>query len=147
VSYYPIFLELAGKPVVVVGAGNVALRKVKGLLDAGALVTVVAPRVAPEFSRLPVTLRRRRYRASDLDGAVLAFAATDRRAVNRAVARKAGALGIPVNVADSRQECDFLVPARLTRGNLQIAVSTGGQSPRLASSIRRRIEQVMDDSR
>ena len=141
--YYPIFLDLEGKPVVVIGAGKVALRKVKGLLDAGARVTVIAPRIAPEFARLPVMLRRRRFRASDLGGAVLAFTATDDRAVNQAVARRAGALRIPVNVADAREECGFLVPARIVRGNLQIAVSTGGQSPRIAAALRRKIEDIL----
>ena len=145
--YYPIFLDLAARAVVVIGAGRVALRKVKGLLEAGARVTVVAPRALKDFSALSVTLRLRAYRPSDLQGATLIFAATDSRAVNRAVARRAKRLGIPVNVADSRDECSFLVPARITRGRLQIAVSTGGESPRLAVAVRRRIENALGESR
>jgi precorrin-2 dehydrogenase / sirohydrochlorin ferrochelatase len=141
VRYYPIFLDLAGKPVVVVGAGKVALRKARGLLEAGARVTVVAPRLEPEFARLPVKLRRRRFRASDLRGAALVFAATDDRRANRAVALAARRLRIPANIADSRAECDFIVPARITRGHLQIAVSTGGDSPRLAAALRSKIEE------
>jgi siroheme synthase-like protein len=141
VAYYPIFLELAGKPVLVVGAGAVALRKAKGLLEAGASVTVVAPYARPEFARLPVTLRLRRFRASDLRGAVLAFAATDDRRVNHAVMLAARRQGIPVNVADAREECGFIVPARIRRGNIQIAVSTSGESPRLAAELRRKIEE------
>jgi siroheme synthase-like protein len=143
VPYYPIFLDLAGKRVLVAGAGKVALRKTEGLLEAGALVTVVAPRWEPEFERLPVTLRRRAFRSSDLAGARLAFAATDDRRVNHAVAAAARRRGIPVNVADSRAECDFIVPARIHRGNLQIAVSTGGESPRLAVALRRKIEDIL----
>ena len=141
VPYYPVFLDVADKPVVVIGAGKVALRKVQGLLEAGARVTVVAPRAAAEFAGLAVTMRRRRFRPSDLDGAALVFAATDDRDVNRAVGRRAKRLGIPVNVADSREECSFLVPARITRGNIQIAVSTGGRSPRMAAALRRKIEK------
>jgi siroheme synthase-like protein len=144
VPYYPIFLDLAGKPVLVVGAGKVALRKVKGLLAAGAYVTVVAPRAEKEFADLAVTMRRRAFRAADIRGAALVFAATNKRAVNHAVARKAARLGIPVNVADSREECDFIVPARITRGSLQIAVSTGGESPRLAAALRRKIETLVE---
>ena len=141
--YYPIFLDLAGKPVLVAGAGKVALRKTKGLIESGARVTVVAPRAEPEFARLPVTLHRRRFRAADLRGAVLAFAATDDRRVNRTIALAAKRRGIPVNVADARAECDFILPARITRGAVQIAVSTGGESPRLASSLRRKIEESL----
>lgn len=141
--YYPIFLDLADKPVLVVGAGKVALRKVRGLIEAGARVTVVAPRTEPEFADLAVTLRRRPFRASDLRGAVLAFTATDDRRVNHAVALAAKKRGIPVNVADSRPECDFIVPSRITRGNLQVAVSTGGESPGLAAALRRKIEESL----
>lgn len=139
--YYPIFLDLAGKPVLVVGAGKVALRKTKGLLEAGAAVTVVAPRAEPEFARLSLTMRRRGFRASDIRGAVLVFAATDDRTVNHAVAQSAKRHGIPVNVADARAECSFVVPARITRRNLQIAISTGGESPRVAAALRRKIEE------
>jgi siroheme synthase-like protein len=139
--YYPIFLDLTGKPVLVVGAGKVALRKTKGLLEAGAAVTVVAPRAESEFVRLAVTMRRRVFRASDIRGAVLVFAATDDRTVNHAVAQAAQRQGIPVNVADARAECSFIVPARITRRNLQIAISTGGESPRVAAALRRKIEE------
>ena|SRR5947207_5909746 len=141
VPYYPIFLDLRAKPVLVVGAGKVALRKTKGLLEAAAAVTVVAPRAEPEFARLAVTLRRRKFRPTDLQGSVLAFAATDDRRVNHAVMLAARRRGIPVNVADSRDECSFIVPARINRGNVQIAISTGGESPRMAAALRRKIEE------
>ena len=142
-TYYPIFLNLAGRPVVVIGAGKIGLRKTKGLLEAGARVTVVSPRVRPEFDELPVVIRRRKFRASDVNGACLVFAAADDRGVNRAVAIAAKRRGIPVNVADARGECDFIVPARVTRGSLQIAVSTGGDNPRLAAALRRKIEDIL----
>jgi siroheme synthase-like protein len=143
VPYYPIFLDLAGKSVLVAGAGKVALRKTKGLLEAGAKVKVVAPAAEPEFARLSVTLCRREFRPADLRGAVLAFAATNDRRVNHAVMLAARRRGIPVNVADSRDECSFIVPARITRNNLQIAISTGGESPRLAAALRRKIEESL----
>ncbi len=141
--YYPLFLDLNGKPVLIVGAGKVALRKAKGLLEAGARVTVVAPAWDAGFERLPVRLLRRAFRPSDLRGACLVFTAANVRAVNRAVAREAARRGIWANVADSLEECDFLVPARVRRGRLQIAVSTGGESPRMAAELRRRLEAVL----
>ena len=139
--HYPIFLVLTDKPVLVVGAGKIALRKTMGLLEAGAAVTVVAPRAEPEFAKLAVTMRPRAFRTSDIGDAVLVFAATDVRAVNHAVAQAAKRRGIPVNVADARAECSFIVPARITRQNLQIAISTGGESPRVAAALRRKIEE------
>jgi len=95
----------------------------------------------PEFGRLGITLRRRAFRPADLRGAFLAFAATDDRHVNHAVMLAARRLGIPVNVADARDECSFILPARITRGNIQIAVSTSGESPRAAAALRRKIEE------
>ncbi|MCC6860204.1 MAG: bifunctional precorrin-2 dehydrogenase/sirohydrochlorin ferrochelatase [Bryobacterales bacterium] len=140
-AYYPLFLDLRERPVLVAGAGKVALRKTRGLLEAGARVTVVAPAWAPEFEKLPVRLLRRRFRKSDLEGALLAFAATGDRRVNRALALEAKRRGILVNVADSAPECDFLVPARIRKDNLQIAISTGGTEPRIAAALRRKIEE------
>lgn len=142
-TYYPIFLDLRDRPVVVAGAGKVALRKTRGLLEAGAKVTVVAPEALAEFDTLPIRLLRRRFRASDLDGAALAFAATSDRAVNHRIALAARRRGILANIADSPEECDFLVPARVARGGVQIAVSTGGASPRLAAELRRKLEQIL----
>jgi siroheme synthase-like protein len=140
-AYYPIFLDLRDRPVVVVGGGRVALRKVTGLLEAGARVRVIAPRTAPRLRAYRI--ERRRYRPGDLRGAVLAFAATDDRAVNHAVAGEARRRRIPVNVADSVDDCTFLVPARLQRGDLHIAISTSGRDPRLAKATRRQLEAVL----
>jgi precorrin-2 dehydrogenase / sirohydrochlorin ferrochelatase len=141
--HYPIFLDLKDRPVLVVGAGKIALRKAKGLVEAGARVTVVAPEVLPEFDRLPVRVVLRPFRASDLAAAVLVFAATDDRAVNHRIGVAAKARGLLANVADSAAECDFVVPARLQRGDVQIAISTSGRSPRLSADLRRKLESVL----
>jgi siroheme synthase-like protein len=141
--HYPIYLDLRDRPVLVVGAGKVALRKTKGLLDAGARVTVVAPQHDAAFVTLPVRLLRRRFRTSDLSGAVLVFAATDDRRTNHRIAVAAQARGIFANIADSAAECAFLVPARVERGGVQIAVSTGGVNPRLAAELRRKLERIL----
>jgi precorrin-2 dehydrogenase / sirohydrochlorin ferrochelatase len=141
--HYPVFFDLRDRPVVVVGAGPVALRKVRGLLEAGARVTVVAPEMLPDFEPLPVRLLRRRFRSPDLAGACLAFAATGDRTVNRRVGVEGRRRGIPVNVADAAGECDFIVPARVRRGAVQIAISTGGTSPRLAAELRKSLDDLL----
>ncbi len=139
--YYPVFLDLRGRKVVVIGGGRVAARKVRGLVEAGARVTVIAPEVTVDAAVERVV--RRKYRRGDLRGAALAFAAADDRAVNRAVGEEARRRGIPVNVADRADECTFLVPARVRRGAVQIAISTGGTRPRLARELRERIEEAL----
>lgn len=142
-KHYPIFLDLKDRPVLVVGAGKIALRKTRGLLEAGARVTVVAPDFEPDFEDLPVRRIARRFRASDLSGAMLVFAATDDRLTNHRIGVAAKGRGVFANIADSAEECDFLVPARLHRGAVQIAVSTGGESPRLAAELRRKLEDAL----
>jgi siroheme synthase-like protein len=142
-KYYPIFLDLKDRPVLVVGAGKVALRKTRGLIEAGARVTVVAPEWEPEFEDLPVRRITRGFRASDLAGAMLVFAATDDRLVNHRIGVAAKGRGVFANIADSGEECDFIVPARVQRGTVQIAVSTGGESPRLSAELRRKLEDVL----
>lgn len=143
--YYPVFLDLRGRKVLIVGAGKVALRKARGLLDAGAQVTVVSPRAEPEFESLPVTWKRRRFQSGDVAGHALVFAATDDRRTNRAAGRAAARRGIWANIADAPTECAFLVPSRIRRGDLQVAVSTSGRSPRLAIALRRRIEALLEE--
>ncbi len=103
-------------------------------------MVVVSPEVEPEIEAMDVTVERRPYKPGDLAGATLAFAATDRREVNAAVAREAKENGIPVNVADRPAGGDFALPSVLRRGGLQVAVSTGGASPTLAREIRAAME-------
>lgn len=143
--YYPVFLDLRGKSVLVAGAGPVAVRKVRGLLEAGARVTVVAPEGDAAMDSLPVHRRRRRFRVSDLAGCVLAFAATNDRTVNRRIGEEAARRGVWANIADSRDECAFLTPARLRHGEVTVAVSTGGKDPRLARDLRDRIARALED--
>jgi precorrin-2 dehydrogenase/sirohydrochlorin ferrochelatase len=111
-------------------------------LQARARVVVISPDVSPELASAAVEVRRRPYREGDLEGASLAFAATDRREVNAAVAWEAQERGIPVNVADEPSEGDFVLPSTLRRGQLQVAVSTGGASPTLAQRIRLELEDI-----
>jgi len=127
---------------VVVGGGEVANRKARKLLQARAEVVVISPDVKPELASIAAEVRRRPYEEGDLEGAFLAFAATDRREVNAAVAREAVERSIPVNVADEPSEGDFTLPSTLRRGQLQVAVSTGGASPALARRIRQELEDA-----
>lgn len=142
--YYPVFLDLRAKRVLVVGAGPVALRKVRGLLECEAKVTVVSPEALKDFETVPVKLHKRKFRQSDIQDQALIFAATNDRVVNKKIAAAASRRGIPVNVADSPEECSFQVPSRIRRGNLQVAVSTSGRSPKLAVHLRKQIEAILD---
>ncbi len=142
VVLYPIFLDLSGRRCVVVGGGEVASRKARKLLQARARVVVISPEIGAELESVAVEIHRRPYREGDLEDAYLAFAATNSREVNAAVAREARGRGVPVNVADEPSEGDFALPSTLRRGRLQVAVSTGGASPTLARKIRGELEEA-----
>lgn len=137
---YPVNLVLDGRRCLVVGGGKVAVRKVEGLLACGGRVTVVAPRVDGGLRELPVTIEERPWRPADLDGMWLVIAATDDPAVNRAVYDAGQRAGVWVNGADDPANCSFTLPSVVRRGDLQVAVSTGGRSPALATWLRRRLE-------
>ncbi len=137
---YPIVLDLAGRRAVVVGGGRVALRKARALADAGAAVTAVAPQFLPAFaedSRLERVTAA--YEARHLEGAAVVIAATDDPAVNRRVADDARDARALVNVVDVPEQCDFIVPAQVRRGELLLAITTGGAAPSLARRLRKRL--------
>ncbi len=144
--YFPVSLRVGGEPCLVVGGGRVALQKTRSLLASGARVTVVSPEPAAAFRRLRVDLLRRRFRAGDVDGRVLAIAATDVPAVNRAVFDACRRRGIPVNVVDVPELCTFIVPSVARRGPVTVSVSTGGLSPSLAKALRERLEALLPAS-
>jgi len=148
--YFPLFLDLAGKPVLLVGGGEVAARKFSLLADAGAVVTVVAPVLGEEMAvalaRGAFTCQAREFTGADVDGMWLVVAATNDRAVNAAVAAAANAARIPCNVVDDRELSSFIMPAIIDRSPVQIAISTGGTSPVLARLIRERLETLLDGS-
>ena len=137
-AYYPVELDLRGRPCLVVGGGAVAQRKVQGLLAAGAAVTVVAPECLPMPDGVTVVLRR--FADEDLAGVALAVAASDDREVNARVARVARERDTWVNVVDDPSAGTVIMPAVARRGDLRIAVSTGGASPALAARLRERLE-------
>ncbi len=143
-GHYPIFLDMTGRACVVIGGGTVAERKVEGLLAEGASVTVISPALSSRLQVLAEEGRirhvRREYSPGDLAGYQLAFVATDDGEVNAAVAREGRQRGVWVNVADDPAHCDFVLPSVLRRGELVVAVATGGASPALARAIREELE-------
>ena len=146
---YPLFIRLDGQDTVVVGAGAVAARKVKTLLDYGARVLVIAPQACNELVALAdedrIVWRRREYRAGDLEGSLLCVAATGLREVDENVFREARAANIPVNVVDVPDLCTFIVPSIMRRGQLQVAVSTNGAAPGVSRTIRQELEGRFGD--
>lgn len=147
-EYYPAFLDLVRKHVVVVGGGTIATQKVRGLLPCGAdPIVVVAPKVSAliqeQAEQARLRWESRPYRHGDLEGADLAFAATNDRSLNAEVAREARERSVPVLAVDDIPYCDFIAPAVVKRGQLTVAISTSGRSPALASHTRRKLERVI----
>ena len=135
---------MRGCPCLVVGGGRIATGKVRALLACGARVQVVSPTLNPGlrrlFERKKIRWEKRFFKASDLNGVLLAVAATDQQPVNEAVSRAARRKGIWVNVVDRPELCSFIYPSVVRRGKLVVAISTGGASPALAKWIRRDLE-------
>lgn len=148
VSSYPVMLDMRGRRCLVVGGGCVGRRKIAGLLEAGATVTVVAPRIDPQLLAIAgaLVIARRRYRTRDLDGAHLVITCTDDAAVNRRVYEEATERGIWVNSADDPDNCTFTLPSVTRAGELTVAVSTNGKSPALSKWLRQRFEREFDGS-
>jgi len=145
IAYYPISLKTRGRKCVVVGGGEVALRKVKTLLEHSANVEVISPDLCPELVRLgesgEISVHNHTYEKGDLAGAFLSIVATGDAEINKQVAKEARSKAILVNVVDDAENSDFILPSYLRRDGLTIAVSTSGQSPALARKIRIRLEQ------
>jgi precorrin-2 dehydrogenase/sirohydrochlorin ferrochelatase len=147
--YYPVFLDIAGKPVVVIGGGEVAFRKIEVLLDAGAEVTLVSPALHPGLEPLvaegKVRHIARTYQPGDVAGYTLAFVGTDDRSANEAVAREGKERGVWVNAVDDPPNCDFIMPGVVSRGDLIVAVSTSGGSPAMARKMREELEAFLTE--
>jgi siroheme synthase-like protein len=148
-SYYPLFLELTGRRCIVIGGGPVAVRKVEGLLRAGAQVTVVSPELSKELRLLLIQHSiehvARKYQDGDLESFDLAFVASDDGAVNAAVFNEARSRRIWVNCADDPGHCDFILPAVIRRGELAVAISSGGVSPAATRAIREELESYLTE--
>ncbi len=148
-SLLPIFLKLEGRPGLLVGAGNVALEKIASLLRAGLRLRVIAPQARAEFHQLAsegrLDLIQRAFAMPDLDGNFLVIAATDAPEVNAAVYQGAVERGILANSVDDPPNCDFYFGSVVSRGQLQIAISTAGESPAVAQRLRREIDEQLPE--
>jgi siroheme synthase-like protein len=143
--FYPVFIELRDRHVLVVGGGPIAERKVGTLLDAGAKVTVVSPTATEGLVNSPIEWKRRVFQESDLDGMLLAIAATDDTETQKQVVTAARARNILVNTVDVPNLCDFIVPAVLNKGDVIVAISTSGKSPALAAALKTRLESWLTE--
>jgi precorrin-2 dehydrogenase / sirohydrochlorin ferrochelatase len=144
-SLFPMFLKLEGKPCLVVGAGNIGEPKIRGLIDTGARIRVIALQARETVHAWAqagkITLELRAFTAADLSGTFLAVVATASPALNGSIYREAQRRGVLCNVVDEPEYCDFYYPAVVRRGDLQIAISTNGQSPSLSQKLRQQLER------
>ncbi|HNY49741.1 MAG TPA: bifunctional precorrin-2 dehydrogenase/sirohydrochlorin ferrochelatase [Smithella sp.] len=143
--YYPVFLDIRDKICVIVGGGEVALRKAERLLDCGAKISVISPKLVPELAALKdkglIYHIDAEYSGDLIDQAVLVIGATDDEKTNARISEDARGKGIPVNIVDDPQKCDFILPSIVQRGDLAITIGTGGKSPALARHLRKELEK------
>ena len=148
-GYYPVFFDLRGKLCLVVGGGRIAERKVASLLDSGARVLVVSPELTPVLEGLKargaISHRSGKYQQSDLAGVFLVICAVNDKNINQNIAADCNENNLPVNVVDQPDLCSFFVPAVMRRGDLTLAVSTGGKSPLLARRMKEELENRYGD--
>ncbi|MBV8085593.1 MAG: bifunctional precorrin-2 dehydrogenase/sirohydrochlorin ferrochelatase [Chloroflexi bacterium] len=144
-GYYAAFLDLQGRDCVVLGGGESAAAKARGLLEAGAVVRVYAAHPCAALLGLAMVLVRRDYRPGDLAGAFLAIDASEDEAIHRAAHAEALSRRVLLNVMDRPELCTFIAPALVQRGRLQVAISTSGESPFLAKAVKALIERLLGD--
>ena len=146
-KYFPMFVDLTDKKVVVVGAGTIAKRRIRAMLEFTEYLTVIAPEVNPELRTLEeqgkLTVLRRAYEREDLYDAALVIAATNDKKMNEDIYAACKCLGIPVNVCNDRDKCDFYFPGIATCGNTVIGVSTNGREKRRQQALAEQIEQML----
>jgi precorrin-2 dehydrogenase/sirohydrochlorin ferrochelatase len=143
--YYPVYLDIRNRRCLVVGGGSVGTRKVMTLLECGAVVTVVSPLVSPKLLELAeagsIEWKKGTYRRSDLEGVFLVIGATDKQELNRQIYTDAEPLNKLCNIVDRPEDCNFILPSVVNRGDLVIAVSTSGKSPAFAKKLRKDLEK------
>lgn len=147
-AYFPMFIEIEKKHCLIVGGGNVALRKVRVLLEFGADVTVVAPQILPAIEQISsqnLHLKKRAFEETDLNGCTLVVAATDDAFKNHAVAKLAKERNIPVNAVDQQEDCSFLFPSYHKEKNVVGAFSSSGNSPVITQYLKGIIQEVLDE--
>ena len=145
-AFFPFFIDIKDRKILIVGGGNVALRKAEKLLPFDAEITVVAPSICYGFSELAgVRLVRRDFRDSDLYNVFAVIAATDDRVLNSHIYELCTQLGVLVNTVDDPENCGFYFPAVVTKKNVTVGISTGGKSPVFARYIKDKAETILDE--
>lgn len=143
--YYPIYIDIEERDVVIIGGGTVCARKAETMMKYGARVTVVSPEFTEEIEQWEregkLVLKRKHYQDADLQGANIVIASTDNQHVNEQIAADCRRRKIPVNVVDVTPLCEFIVPAIIEKGSIQIAVSTGGKSPAVARTLKEDLQR------
>jgi siroheme synthase-like protein len=145
--YYPIFLDIENRNVVIIGGGEVCARKAETMMRYGAVVTIVSPEFTAEIEQWAnngkLAIRPKRYEVSDIEDAHIIIASTDDTTVNEQIAADARARRIPVNVVDVTHLCEFIVPAIIEKDGIQIAISTGGKSPAVARTLKEDLNRTV----
>jgi siroheme synthase-like protein len=145
--YYPIYLDIENRNVIIIGGGEVCARKAETMMRYGARVTIVSPEFTSEIEQWArdgqLAIRRKRYETSDIEDAHIVIASTDDTSVNEQVAADSRARRIPVNVVDVTPLCEFIVPAIIEKDGIQIAISTGGKSPALARTLKEDLNRTI----
>lgn len=149
-GYYPVFIELQDRRCLVIGGGGEAQRKVEGLLAAGGRVDIISPALTEDLQRLLsegkiASWQQRDYREGDVEGYEVVMVATDDGVVNAQVSAEGKRRRVWVNAADDTENCDFILPAVIRRGNITLAASTSGTSPALARRLREELEAYLTE--
>ena len=148
-KYYPVNLNIKNKMCIVIGGGKVAERKILSLLDCKADVTVISPKVTRFIQKLSdeskISILKRYFRKEDLKEAFLVIAATNSSRINRKIIQEANKRKILINVVDSPELCDFIMPSLIRRGDLLITISTGGKAPALSKKLRIMLEEIIGE--
>ena len=146
-AYFPFFVDLKGRNGLIAGGGTVALRKAEKLLEFGAQITAVAPKINSGFLKYPgISIIKREFSPDDLENTSFVIAATDNRELNRSIYELCRNRGIPVNTVDDKELCTFIFPSLVKRGELTIGISTGGASPTAAVFLKEKINSILPDN-
>ena len=144
-KYYPVFLDMKDRKVLVVGGGFVALQKIKTLLDSGAIVKVITKElIAEKIKELPVSLEIREYNENDMIGVSIVIAATNSHEVNTKIFEHSKKYNVLLNAVDDKDNCDFILGAIVNKGDITVTISTAGKSPIVAKKIRDKVNEMLN---
>ena len=144
-KYYPVFLDMKDRKVLVVGGGFVALQKIKTLLDSGAIVKVITKElIAEKIKELPVSLEIREYNENDMIGVSIVIAATNSHEVNTKIFEHSKKYNVLLNAVDDKDNCDFILGAIVNKGDITVTISTAGRSPIVAKKIRDKVNEMLN---